>query len=327
MPAELGNYLEITRDSAVGQWRAILARSVLPKGQRQGPFLPIETVLCFGLFRVVDPRRYGGSNIEQVPREVQDLAKTFRRPPGSLTNKMLNLSFDRVHGGKVEPEVFLHLSNSQDLFLSLYRTILEAARRVGLDAAAVPDFVGVAATVSLLGQEELGVAEIEIAVDTVRKAVETAKLRQWFGEQETERFVEQRVRLGQHRFASAVLRAYEYRCGFCGFSPAGLGATGMLIASHVKPWARCEERERLDSRNGIAACPMHDRAFDAGLLTVNGGCRIHRAKGLEARLADKVTDQFFGGGVLEEKLLVKQGAEPRRQYLDYHKRYVFDQAG
>lgn len=327
MAAELRDYLEISRDEAIRQWRAILARTPLPKGQRQEPFLPIETVLCFSLFRIVDPRRYGGSNIDRAPREVQELARTFRRPTGSLTNKMMNLSFDREHGGKVEPELFLTLSTSQDLFLSIHRTILAAARQLGLDESAVPDLVGIESPTPLLGQEELGVAEIGFAVESVRDFTETARLRLMFGEPVTERFVEQRVRLGQHRFASAVLQDYEHRCGFCGFSPTGLGAKGMLIASHVKPWAECEERERLDPRNGIAACPMHDKAFDAGLLTVNGGFRIHRARGLEAKLSDRVTDQFFGGAVLGERLLVGRGQGPRRAYLEYHKQHVFDRVG
>ncbi|MBL8723021.1 MAG: HNH endonuclease [Planctomycetes bacterium] len=327
MSASLRDYLEMTREDAVRQWQTILARPVLPRGQRQGPFLPLETVLCFALFRRIDPRRYGGSNIDSLPREVQDLARTLKRPPGSLTNKMLNLSFDRPHGGRLEPELFLCLSNEPDRFLSLYRTILDAARLLGLGAPAVPDIVGLEQAPLLLGQEELGVAELGIAVEAVQKSVNTQRLRECLGPGATERLVEQRIRLGQHRFASAVLHAYEHRCGFCGFSPSGLGATGMLIASHVKPWARCEESERLDPRNGIAACPMHDRAFDVGLLTVNGGFRIHRAKGLEAKLDDPVTDQFFGGAVLVEKLLVKPGAEPLRRYLDYHKEHVFERAG
>lgn len=48
-------------------------------------------------------------------------------------------------------------------------------------------------------------------------------------------------------------------------------------ASHTKPGKDSNPTERLDPRNGPAACPAHDVAFDAGLLTVNGGLRIHIA--------------------------------------------------
>ena len=43
----------------------------------------------------------------------------------------------------------------------------------------------------------------------------------------------------------------------------------LLIASHIKPWRDSTPAERLDARNGIAACPIHDAASDTGLLTVN----------------------------------------------------------
>ena len=44
------------------------------------------------------------------------------------------------------------------------------------------------------------------------------------------------------------------------------GGRRMLVASHIKPWKDSSPRERLDHRNGLAACPTHDAAFDAGLL-------------------------------------------------------------
>lgn len=324
----LHDYLEIDREKAVRQWRAIRERSLPAPGRRQEPFRPVEVVLCIALFRRFDPRRFGGANIHLLPPDVHTLATTLRRSPGSLTNKMLNLSFDRAHGAKAEPEVFLRLAREPDRFAQLYRTVLEAARESGLDAVAVPDVLA-GVDVPLLGQDEIGGREIAIAVDTVRHAVETARLREWFGEQETERFLEQKIRLGQHRFAAAVLDAFDHRCGFCGWAPEDLGGRGLLLASHIKPWAKCEsDRERLDPRNGIAACPTHDKAFDCGLLTVNGGLRIHRARGLEARLTDPMTEAFFGAGVLGPRLLLgARGEQPDKAYLDYHRTNVFDRVG
>ena len=51
----------------------------------------------------------------------------------------------------------------------------------------------------------------------------------------------------------------------------------MLLAGHIKPWKDSSSRERLDPRNGLAACPAHDAAFDKGMITVNGGLHIHLA--------------------------------------------------
>lgn len=325
----LHDYLKIDADEAVRQWGAVLSRDPPAPGRRQETFRPIEVVLCFALFRLLDPRRFGGANIHLLPEAARTLAQTLRRPPGSLTNKMLNLSFERAHGGKAEPELFLRLSVEPERFLGLYLTILEAARAVGLGQDRVPDFLDTGQPVALLGQEELGESEIDIAVDEHRDDATTARLREWLGEAGTERLVEQRIRLGQHRFAAAVLAVYDRRCGFCGFSPQGLGARGLLVASHIKPWAACDDdRERLDPRNGVAACPTHDKAFDGGLLTVNGGYRIHRARNLEARMADRVTESFFGPDIVGERLLLGARAQgPSKRYLDYHRLHVFERAG
>jgi putative restriction endonuclease len=74
-----------------------------------------------------------------------------------------------------------------------------------------------------------------------------------------------------------------------------------------------------------AACPAHDVAFDTGLLTVNGGLRIH----LASRLTDAVQDdpparQYYGRPPLQETLLLPPGTQaPARNYLDWHRNYVF----
>jgi predicted restriction endonuclease len=39
----------------------------------------------------------------------------------------------------------------------------------------------------------------------------------------------------------------------------------MLVAGHIKPWKDSTSAERMDLRNGLAACLSHDLAFDTGL--------------------------------------------------------------
>ena len=102
MAYELRDYLEIDEKEAIRQWLVISQRVSTP-GKRQEPFRPIETVLCFGLFRVVDPNRYGGGNKHLIPDEVQRLARTLRRPATSLLYKMQNLLAHLPHGAKQEP--------------------------------------------------------------------------------------------------------------------------------------------------------------------------------------------------------------------------------
>ena len=77
--------------------------------------------------------------------------------------------------------------------------------------------------------------------------------------------------------------------------------------------------------NGLAACPAHDGAFDTGLLTVNGGLRIHVARSLaDAVREDPLTRQYYGRPPLGEVLILPPGCQPPgRKYLDWHRSKVF----
>ena len=326
MPYALRDYLEIDEAEAIRQWRRIRQRRVPEPRKSQEDFCPVEVVLCAALFHIVVPGRFGGRNQHLLPREVMQLAATLRRSPMSLVYKMQNLAAVLKHGAKLEPEVFCRLSRDQGLALSLYQTILRAARATGLGDDNVPDFLDASGGPSLLGQDEIGSEELGIAAAEYANTDAGRFWQEQLADRETEQLVEARVRLGQSCFARQVLADYDHRCAFCGFAPRELSAKGMLIASHIKPWARCERpSERLDRRNGIAACPLHDRAFDTGLITVNGGQRIHRTSDLELMVSrDEVTRYFFGSAVLPERLRVPAGLPgPGERYLEYHNANVF----
>jgi putative restriction endonuclease len=117
-----------------------------------------------------------------------------------------------------------------------------------------------------LGQEELSDSEVESVVEREFKKLlegETGvKLL------ETEKHLAQTLRIGQHRFAGAVLTNCKNQCIFCGFSLLDRKKPTLLLAGHIKPWKLSTNEERLDFRNGVAACPSHDAAFDAGLITL-----------------------------------------------------------
>ena len=123
----------------------------------------------------------------------------------------------------------------------------------------------------------------------------------------------------------AVVAQYQHRCAFCGFDASALRGRRLLVASHIKPWAASTNRERLDSRNGIAACAIHDSAFDTGLLTVQADLTVRRAPSLEAVLQpDTAAERLFGPDTLRTRLLVPPDAPgPRAAYLIYHARHVY----
>lgn len=319
MPRELRDYLDLTATAARAQWRAILER--VPGVTRQPPFEPVEVVLCYGLFHVVDPHKYGGSNIATVPAEVHALAALFTRSLGSVTAKMLNLDGSRANAGAQEWRVFAELCANPDAFLSLYRTTVQAARDVGVGPDRLPDFLSEADDVELLGQDEVKDSHLHVLIDRALPAA-LGQLRA--GELVTSRVLEYRIRLGQHRFARQVLANFGHACAFCGFSARELPSHRMLVASHIKPWAVSSDTERLDYRNGVAACPTHDSAFDTGLITVNGGFRIHRAAKLEAAMRSPGVSAYFGAPVLRPVLAIPEaGAAPRKAYFDYHREHIF----
>ena len=135
---------------------------------------------------------------------------------------------------------------------------------------------------------------------------------------------EHEIRVGQHRFAKQVLENFDHSCGFCGFAPRSLPGNRLLVASHIKPWADCDDHERMDVQNGVAACPTHDAAFDSGLITVNGGLRVHRASKLEvSSRADPGVGQYFGQALKPELIIPEQGQRPGDSYLAWHRENVF----
>jgi putative restriction endonuclease len=131
--------------------------------------------------------------------------------------------------------------------------------------------------------------------------------------------------VGQHVFALNVLSNCGQRCVFCGLNPSTFGAKRMLVAGHIKPWKDSEPSERLDPRNGLAACPSHDVAFDTGLLTVDVALEIHVSGALaDAVRGDPLARQYYGRPPLLQSVLLPAGAQiPARKYLDWHKTNVF----
>lgn len=70
-----------------------------------------------------------------------------------------------------------------------------------------------------------------------------------------------KARIGQGNFRKEVLKLYP-ACPVTGVSMPQL-----LIASHIKPWRECNNKERLDPNNGIMLAPHIDALFDKGYIS------------------------------------------------------------
>ncbi len=77
-----------------------------------------------------------------------------------------------------------------------------------------------------------------------------------------------RTRVNQQVFRRMVLARYDSTC-----CVTGLAIPDLLVAGHIVPWAEAPE-ERLNPRNGLCLNPLHDRAFERGLMTIDDDFRI-----------------------------------------------------
>ena len=77
---------------------------------------------------------------------------------------------------------------------------------------------------------------------------------------EAERLVVQRV--GQEIFRDALMDYWGRRCPLTGITEPAL-----LRASHIIPWAECDDQQRLDVHNGLLLSALWDAAFDKGLVS------------------------------------------------------------
>lgn len=79
--------------------------------------------------------------------------------------------------------------------------------------------------------------------------------------EETEKSTCMKARFGHSKLKQKLIEK-EKCCKVCGLSD-----TRFLIASHIKPWSKSNNHERLDLNNVLLLCPHHDAAFDKGYIT------------------------------------------------------------
>jgi putative restriction endonuclease len=126
-----------------------------------------------------------------------------------------------------------------------------------------------------------------------------------------------RVRRGQQFFRQAILNAYGVRCCI-----SGIDVPRLLVASHIKPWSEFPE-ERLNPRNGLCLSSLHDAAFDAGLITLDGACRVVLSKRLKDHFKEAAVEQNFAPYEGRSIQLPEKLAEPDPNFLEHHRSKVF----
>ena len=304
----------LTPAEAATQWGRVLSRAWPRTGGRQERFSPAEIVTSLVLLTVVDPATQGGSDWSRYHPELQRVSSLCKRSPGSFAEKERNLLGTRVNAGRGERALFRAVVDDPLVMFELWQPVVRGARLAGVGPDQLPDYLDLDASHGLTGQESLiGDWERHLHED-VEHYRESG-----LDPDVSERAAMTMARIGQHRFARTVRLAYGHRCGFCGLNAHGLEGSRLLVASHIKPWRESSGRERWDPRNGIAACPTHDAAFDGGLLTVTDDGRIHTARDLRtAAQRDRETAAALSATLRATLLPSDPEYTPGSTYLRWH---------
>jgi putative restriction endonuclease len=96
-----------------------------------------------------------------------------------------------------------------------------------------------------------------------------------------------RVRLRQRFFRQMILASYGHSCCVC-----GMRCEALLVASHIIPWAMRPDL-RVNPRNGLCLCALHDRGFDCGLLTVNSSFEVQISTRIREYLPNDALSRMF----------------------------------
>lgn len=119
------------------------------------------------------------------------------------------------------------------------------------------------------------------------------------------------VRVNQGKFRDLLLKRYNNKCCLC-----AVENQKFLIASHIKPWAKSEPKEKADIDNGFLMCPNHDRLFDKGYITFNDDGTI--------RISNKLKKNDMISLNVDSKMRIEQLTKGNKEYLKFHRKKVFD---
>ena len=222
-----------------------------------------ETLAAFNLYA-----RTAFGRLHARNPEIIDLARYLGRTPGAVAMKCCNLA-------ALDPAL-------QSRGIRGLRGISNLDREAWEEFHREPEKVGY----------ESEIAFSEIMHMAPRLALEDDPVVIVAG---TDREALRRVRVTQHLFREMVLSGYRERCAIC-----TLPSRELLIASHIVGWA-LDKANRMNPRNGICLCSLHDRAFDTGLIDIDEKYRIHVTRRCridrDHRIAKQMLYHFDGASI------------------------------
>lgn len=118
-----------------------------------------------------------------------------------------------------------------------------------------------------------------------------------------------KARVGQGEYRKKLLDL----CPFCPISM--VSDERVLIASHIKPWAKCDNLEKIDPLNGFMLTPNYDLLFDRGFLSFTNDKKTILSPFLSNMTYSKLN-------ISDGKLIANLPTEGRESYLEYHRNNI-----
>jgi putative restriction endonuclease len=116
-----------------------------------------------------------------------------------------------------------------------------------------------------------------------------------------------KTRLNQQRFRNLVMNNYDYTCCI-----TGIKVPSLLIASHITRWS--------DDQKNICLNALHDKAFDAGLMTISADNYTVLISSAIEKIKDIQMQEYFFKYAGKEILLPKK-FRPNPDFLAIHNNY------
>ena len=112
-------------------------------------------------------------------------------------------------------------------------------------------------------------------------------------------------RVGQGAYRKRIIHRWEYKCAVTSFNKLDI-----LIASHIVPWSKATDHERLDVNNGLLLSPTYDALFDKYLITFDNKGKI--------QLSDKIENSAYQKIGVTGREQIHDLNMYNVQYLDRH---------
>jgi Predicted restriction endonuclease len=122
---------------------------------------------------------------------------------------------------------------------------------------------------------------------------------------ETERTAITKARVGQGKFRKDLI-SYWHGCSISAFPRYEI-----LIASHIRPWEKANNFQRLDVFNGLLLLPNYDKLFDKGYVSFGDDGKIIYSPYLPE------SDRALLG--MDDSIHLLWLDDKHREYLAYHR--------